>query len=102
MAWKIRLLGDNQKFIDIMEEGAADSSGAIARVPLRDGYASQAMRYAELIATAPELLIAAMLARDALATAVLANFEGANDDDVSEHIVIKRLDAVITKAGFKT
>lgn len=55
MAWKTRLRGDNPKFIDIMEEGAADSSGAIARVPLRDGFYDSATRHAELIASAPAM-----------------------------------------------
>ena len=34
--YEIRLRGNNPKFIDIMTKGAADSSGAVARIPLRD------------------------------------------------------------------
>lgn len=34
--YEIRLRGNNPKFIDIMTKGAADSSGAVARIPLHD------------------------------------------------------------------
>lgn len=56
--WEPRLRGNNPKFIDIMQVGAADSSGAIARVPLRDGFFDQANQDANLIAAAPALLAA--------------------------------------------
>lgn len=59
--WEPRLRGNNPKHIDIMNVGAADSSGAIARVPIRDGYMKSCQRTAALIAKAPELL-AALLA----------------------------------------
>lgn len=53
---------------------------------------------ANLIAAAPDLLAAAHAARDVIATAVRANWEGSTDDDVAGHVTIKRLDAVIAKA----
>jgi len=55
MAWKTRLRGNNPKFIDIMDECAADSSGAVARVPLRDGFFRKQMEDATLMAAAGEL-----------------------------------------------
>ena len=54
--WETRLRGNAAKNIDIMAKGAADSSGAIARVPIRDGFVQQARLNAELIAAAPEML----------------------------------------------
>ncbi len=54
--WETRLRGNTPKFIDIFHVGAADSSGAIARVPIRDGYLSSNLKTAALIAAAPELL----------------------------------------------
>lgn len=54
--WETRLRCNNPKFIDILTVGAADSSGAIARVPMRDGYFDSTRKNAALIAAAPELL----------------------------------------------
>lgn len=54
--WETRLRGNTPKFIDIFPVGAADSSGAIARIPIRDGYFSSNQKTAAMIATAPELL----------------------------------------------
>ncbi len=54
-SYEIRLRGNNPKFIDIMAKGAADSSGAIARVPLRDGFFDTQMKAATLLASAPTL-----------------------------------------------
>ena len=54
-SYEIRLRGNNPKFIDIMTKGAADSSGAIARVPLRDGFFDTQMKAATLLASAPAL-----------------------------------------------
>lgn len=56
--WETRLRGNNPKFIDIFPVGAADSSGAIARVPLRDGYFTSNHKTARLLAAAPKLLAA--------------------------------------------
>lgn len=53
---------------------------------------------ARLIAAAPELLEAAKSARDALAVAIKAAWEGSTDADVAEHVVIKKLDAAIARA----
>jgi len=53
--YEIRLRGNNPKFIDIMTKGAADSSGAIARIPLRDGFFDTQMEAATLLASAPSL-----------------------------------------------
>lgn len=54
--WETRLRGNTPKFIDIFPVGAADSSGAIARVPIRDGYFSSNQKTAALIAEAPAML----------------------------------------------
>jgi hypothetical protein len=54
-AYEIRLRGNNPKFIDIMTKGAADSSGAVARIPLRDGFFDTQMEAATLLAGAPDL-----------------------------------------------
>lgn len=62
--WEVRLRGIAPKFADIMNPGAADSSGAIARVPLRDGYTVAAMRQARMMAAAPTMLIALKAIRD--------------------------------------
>lgn len=56
MAWETRLSGNTPKFIDIFPVGAADSSGAIARVPIRDGYLLSNLKTAVLLAEAPALL----------------------------------------------
>ena len=53
--YEIRLRGNNPKFIDIMHKGAADSSGAIARVPLRAGFFDSQMKAATQLAAAPAL-----------------------------------------------
>lgn len=53
---------------------------------------------ARLIAASPDLLKSALAARDVLATAIRANWEGATDNDIAEHVTIKRLDAAIAKA----
>lgn len=53
--WETRLRGNTPKFIDIFPVGAADSSGAIARIPIRDGYFSSNHKTARLIAAAPRL-----------------------------------------------
>ncbi len=45
-----------------------------------------------------ELLEAAKSARDALAVAIKAAWEGSTDADVAEHVVIKKLDAAIARA----
>lgn len=47
---------------------------------------------------APELLEAAKSARDALAVAIKAAWEGFTDADVAEHIAVKKLDAAIARA----
>lgn len=78
--WETRLRGKTQKFIDIFPVGAADSSGAIARVPIRDGYFSSNQKTAALIAAAPELLEAIeacykMLLSEPGAKLALANAE---------------------------
>lgn len=62
--WEVRLRGNNPKFADIMHPGAADSSGAIARVPLRDGFRATAMREATMMAGAPAMLRALKQIRD--------------------------------------
>ena len=54
--WEARLRGNDPKFIDIMSKGASDSSGAIARIPLRDGFGTINQLHARLIANAPALL----------------------------------------------
>ena len=54
--WEPRLRGNTPKFIDIFPVGSADSSGAIARVPIRDGYFKSNQKTAALIAAAPRLL----------------------------------------------
>lgn len=54
--WEVRLRGNNPKFADIMHPGAADSSSAIARVPLRDGFTRTNMREAAMMAAAPAML----------------------------------------------
>ncbi len=55
MAYETRLRGNNPKFIDIMAQGSADSSGAIARIPMRDGFFRKQMEEATLMAAACEL-----------------------------------------------
>ena len=59
---------------------------------------AEALANARLISAAPELLSAALAARDVLATAIRANWEGATDDDISNHATIKRIDNAISKA----
>lgn len=54
--WEVRLRGNAPKFADIMHPGAADSSGAVARVPLRDGFTATNLREAKMIAGAPAML----------------------------------------------
>ena len=54
--WETRLRGKDPKNIDIMTRGAADSCGAIARIPLRDGFGTVNQLHARLIANAPALL----------------------------------------------
>jgi len=54
--WEVRLRGNAPKFADIMHTGAADSSPAIARVPLRDGFTKTNLREAAMIAAAPAML----------------------------------------------
>jgi len=54
--WEVRLRGNTPKFADIMHHGAADSSSAIARVPLRDGFTKTNLREAAMIAAAPAML----------------------------------------------
>lgn len=56
---------------------------------------------ARLVSAAPDLLEAAKAARDVLATAIRANWEGATDDDIADHVTIKRLDAAIAKATWQ-
>lgn len=53
--WETRLRGNTPKFIDIFPVGAADSSGAIARIPIRDGYFNSNQKTARLIAAAPRM-----------------------------------------------
>lgn len=55
-------------------------------------------QYARLFAAAPELLEAAKSARDVLAAAIKAAWEGYTDADVAENIFIKKLDAAIARA----
>lgn len=56
-----------------------------------------------LIISAIDLLEAARAARDALAVAIRANWAGSTDNDISEHVTIKRLDRAIAKAeGIET
>lgn len=62
--WEVRLRGNAPKFADIMHPGAADSAGAIARVPLRDGFRAKAMREATMMAGAPAMLAALKRIRD--------------------------------------
>ncbi len=59
---------------------------------------SVARKNMPIIIAATDLLEAVKSARDVLATAIRANWEGATDDDVSNHVTIKRLDAAIAKA----
>lgn len=56
--WEVRLRGAAPKFADIMHPGSVDSSGAIARVPLRDGFAATNLREAKMLAGAPAMLAA--------------------------------------------
>lgn len=56
--WEVRMRGNHPKFADIVFQGAADSSGAIARVPLRDGFTATNLREATMIAGAPAMLAA--------------------------------------------
>lgn len=62
--WQVRMRGVTPKFADVMHSGAADSSGAIARVPLRDGYVKTNLREATMIAGAPAMLAALKRIRD--------------------------------------
>lgn len=66
--------------------------------PMEDQNLEEHDANARLIAAAPELLGASRAARDILATAIRANWEGATDDDIAEHVTIKRLDIAIAKA----
>ncbi len=56
--WEVRLRGNSPKFADVMHFGAADSSGAVARVPLRDGFVATNLREATMIAGAPAMTAA--------------------------------------------
>lgn len=56
LRWEARLRGETPKFIDIMSQGAPNSSGAVARIPIRDGFLKSALLQARLIEKAPELL----------------------------------------------
>lgn len=62
--WQVRLRGNAPKFADIMHSGAANSPGAIARVPLRDGFTATNLRKATMIAGAPAMLTALKRIRD--------------------------------------
>jgi hypothetical protein len=63
-----------------------------------EGREGEFVANANLIAAAPELLEAIKAARDVLATAIRANWEGATDEDIGQHVTIKRLDDAIAKA----
>lgn len=52
----------------------------------------------QLAAENARLREAAKSARDALAVAIKAAWEGSTDADVAEHVVIKKLDAAIARA----
>lgn len=62
--WEVRLRGNAPKFADVMHAGSPDSSGAIARVPLRDGFTATNLREATMIAGAPAMLAALKRIRD--------------------------------------
>ena len=62
--WEVRMRGNAPKFADIMHPGSADSAGAIARVPLRDGFTATNLREAQMIAGAPAMLAALKRIRD--------------------------------------
>lgn len=57
--YELRLRGNCARNIDIMHVGAANSSGAVARAPLRDNVpTSESWRVATLFAAAPDMLAA--------------------------------------------
>lgn len=57
--FELRLRGDCAKNIDIMHVGAANSSGAVARVPIRDSVPfAKSCQVATLFAAAPDMLAA--------------------------------------------
>lgn len=54
--WEVREVDSATPALAIFNQGAAKSSGRIATVTLRDGFAEQGKANARLIAAAPEML----------------------------------------------